>query len=111
MTSRDDTPEQPVTSVSASQEFLRAMAAVVNRFSRENASNTPDYILAEFMDATLAAFEKASRAREKWYGAELKIGGSTLTVLSETAQRDAVQQSYEYCPYCLRGPDGDQRKR
>lgn len=48
----------------------------INRNSAENGSNTPDFILAEFLTDCLAAFDKASRAREKWYGADLRIGGT-----------------------------------
>ena len=43
---------------------------VLNKHSRENFSNTPDFILAEFLIQSLSAFETASRAREKWYGYE-----------------------------------------
>jgi hypothetical protein len=47
------------------------LAQLLNRHSRENASNTPDFILAEFMLTCLAAFEHTSREREKWYGRSL----------------------------------------
>ncbi len=51
----------------------------INSVSRESASNTPDFILAEYMLACLEAFEKASNARESWYGKVLRIGaGSDL---------------------------------
>jgi len=50
------------------------IAAVLNRASRENESNTPDFILAEYMFSCLEAFEKASNRREKWYGKKLFIG-------------------------------------
>lgn len=58
-----------------SQDFLRDLGSAVNRASRENASNTPDFILADLMADCLAAFERASRARELWYGKGLRIGG------------------------------------
>jgi hypothetical protein len=54
------------------KEELRAL---LNRHSRENASNTPDFILAEFMLTCLAAFEHTSRERERWFGHALEIGG------------------------------------
>lgn len=60
------------------EEFLRDLASAVNRQSRENASNTPDFILAEFMSAALVAFENASRHREHWYGKGLRIGATPL---------------------------------
>lgn len=50
------------------------IADVINRHSRENASNTPDYILAEYLHACLMAFEGANQSREKWYGHKLEPG-------------------------------------
>ena len=50
--------------------------AAINRYSRENASNTPDFILAEYLMACLVAFESASMRREDWYGWHLSIGGN-----------------------------------
>lgn len=41
---------------------------ILNRASRENETNTPDFILAEYMMEALGAFERAVKAREKWYG-------------------------------------------
>lgn len=40
----------------------------LNRASRENESNTPDFILAEYLVACLEAFEKSTNDRRKWYG-------------------------------------------
>lgn len=44
----------------------------INRTSAENGSNTPDFILAEFLTDCLASYDKAVKAREKWYGREPK---------------------------------------
>ena len=52
----------------------------INRNSAENGSNTPDFILAEYLTDCLAAFDKASRAREKWFGKELSIGGEVTDI-------------------------------
>lgn len=41
---------------------------LLNRVSRENVSNTPDYILAEYLLTCLIAFEDAVNQREVWYG-------------------------------------------
>lgn len=54
----------------------KAIADACNRVCRENISNTPDFILAEYVLDSLASFEKASLAREKWYGKSLTIGGN-----------------------------------
>ena len=56
-------------------ELRNELSAVLNRFSMENGSNTPDFILADYLMACLAAFDATSRAREKWFGKELSIGG------------------------------------
>jgi len=52
----------------------QALKTLLNRYSVENGSNTPDFILAEYMLATLKAFEGASLSRERWYGQSLRIG-------------------------------------
>lgn len=44
------------------------LAAVLNRHSRENASDTPDYILSQFMLGCLAAFNTATQQRETCHG-------------------------------------------
>lgn len=51
-------------------EFQEALRATINRFSRENGSNTPDFILGAYLLQCLGAFEQASNARGKWYGPE-----------------------------------------
>ncbi len=54
-------------------DLRKEIETSINRASAENSSNTPDFILAEFLLDCLAAFDKASRAREKWYGKSLSI--------------------------------------
>ncbi len=44
------------------------IAAVLNKHSAENASNTPDFILAQYLWACLLAFDTAVQLRETWYG-------------------------------------------
>lgn len=39
----------------------------INRNSAENGSNTPDFILAEYLTDCLAAFDKAVLRRAEWY--------------------------------------------
>lgn len=48
--------------------LLEELRSVINRRSREAASNTPDFILAKFMEDCLRAFEEATNTREDWYG-------------------------------------------
>jgi len=48
--------------------LLADLARLLNRHSRENVSNTPDYILANALVDALKAIEGAVRARDDWYG-------------------------------------------
>lgn len=43
----------------------------INRASAENGSNTPDFILAEYLTDCLAAYERTLAAREKWHGRDV----------------------------------------
>lgn len=55
---------------------LRAdLAAVLNRHSRENGSNTPDFILAQYLSNCLDAYDVAIGQRAQWYGRVDSIGG------------------------------------
>jgi hypothetical protein len=44
--------------------FYDELKALLNKHSRENESNTPDYVLADFIVASLAAFDSAINTRE-----------------------------------------------
>ena len=46
---------------------------LINKYSLENKSNTPDFILADYLISCLKNFEKTSRRREKWYRKPLHI--------------------------------------
>ena len=48
------------------------ITCLINKCSREEDSNTPDFILAEYLMACLSAFEVASNRREVWYKVEHK---------------------------------------
>lgn len=48
--------------------FRVELEKLINRESRENGSNTPDFILAEYLAQCLVAFDHAVQARERHYG-------------------------------------------
>lgn len=54
-------------------EFKSELSELINRYSLENGSNTPDFILAEHVWDSIRAFNATSRAREHWFGKELKV--------------------------------------
>ena len=49
-------------------EFRGELERLINKCSKENGSDTPDFILALFLNNCLKAFDSAVRQREKWYG-------------------------------------------
>lgn len=53
------------------------IAVAINRVSAENGSNTPDFILADYLVKCLAAFDSAANARDAWYGVRLRIGSGS----------------------------------
>lgn len=50
--------------------FRCAIELAINTASMENGSDTPDFILAEYLTDCLAAFDKATVARRRWHSAE-----------------------------------------
>ena len=55
-------------------EFTKELKELLNRGCMENNSNTPDFILAEYMTVCLLAFDKATIDRDKWYAVKLYPG-------------------------------------
>ena len=48
--------------------FRNELEHLINQYSLENGSNTPDGILADYLVDCLQAFDRAVLSREKWYG-------------------------------------------
>jgi hypothetical protein len=56
-----------IPSSRAPTQFEREIAEVINRHSRENGSDTPDFILAAYLVNCLFAFDQAASWRAKWH--------------------------------------------
>jgi hypothetical protein len=54
--------------ISETSPLERELASVLNKYSAENESNTPDFILAEYLMACLNAFNTASNSRQAFHG-------------------------------------------
>lgn len=50
-----------------SRGFLRELEALINSHSIENESNTPDFILAQYIAGCLKAWNFATQARDAWF--------------------------------------------
>jgi hypothetical protein len=67
------------------QPKLRAeIERAINYASAENGSNTPDFILAQYLTDCLAAFDRAVQARAKWYGRMDQPGQAQVVAAPET---------------------------
>jgi len=54
--------------------LLIKLSNALNGECEENKSNTPDWIMAEFLEGCLDALHKAIKARDEWYGINPKPG-------------------------------------
>lgn len=54
--------------VNTMSDFKRKLRNLINCYNVENGSNTPDFILAEYLTNCLETFDKAVRKRDRWYG-------------------------------------------
>lgn len=50
--------------------FLNELQQLLNKYSKEQLSNTPDFILAEYLNGCLDAWNKALLQRSLWNSAE-----------------------------------------
>jgi hypothetical protein len=48
--------------------FREQLEDIINCNSMESGSDTPDFILADYLIGCLAAYDRALEARERWYG-------------------------------------------
>ena len=56
--------------------LLEDIRGALNHHSAENVSNTPDFILAQYIQGCLAAFDQAVQQRENWFGRDPRPSAS-----------------------------------
>lgn len=49
-------------------DLRKEIETAINKHSAENGSNTPDFVLAEYLIDCLSVFDKAVKAREIFHG-------------------------------------------
>lgn len=54
-------------------DFEKELENLINRYSKENDSNTPDFILARYLNKVLINFNAAVLDREQWYNREKHV--------------------------------------
>lgn len=67
--------------------FRNDLTSLINRYSIEGRSNTPDFILAGFLESCLAAWDATTIARDRLMGRQVGVG-ARLFELSHTRVED-----------------------
>lgn len=49
-------------------QFKCELAHLINKYNMENGSDTPDFILAEYLFGCIKGFSYITRCRDNWYG-------------------------------------------
>jgi hypothetical protein len=52
--------------------FEKELTSLINRHSKENESDTPDYILARYLIKCLDAFNTSVKKRDTWHSINIK---------------------------------------
>lgn len=69
------------------ENFENELRCLINKYSKEGESNTPDFILAQFMIRCLDAFNLTIRARATWYG-HIDAPGKGSVPYPEAAEKE-----------------------
>ena len=49
-------------------DFEKELEVLINKHSKENESDTPDFILAQYLKGCLANYAETIKSRDRWYG-------------------------------------------
>jgi hypothetical protein len=66
--------------------FEDELQTLLNKYSRENGSNTPDHVLVGYLKESLAAFDKAVGRRDYWWGFDTEKASKGSTEPTETVK-------------------------
>ena len=58
--------------------FIGELTALINQHSMENASNTPDWVLAQYLCGCLDTWNRSTQQRENWYGRDPRPAGEEV---------------------------------
>ncbi len=55
--------------------FQQALKNLLNTYSKENENNTPDYVLAEYLESCLDNYNATIKKRNEWFNSFNKNNG------------------------------------
>ncbi len=80
-------------------QFAKGLENLINRYSMENGSDTPDFILAGFLVNCLRQFNQAVTEREQWYGRKTTTPERQEMVECGGCERQ-IPRDANPCPEC-----------
>ena len=76
-------------------EFRKEIESAINRCCKENDSNTPDFILANYLCNCLDAFTLATKNRDKWYSVHLEPCNSHFIKDEDAPQNTLKKEGFD----------------
>lgn len=52
-------------------DFMKELSVLLNRYGKDSDTNTPDYILAEYLKSCIESFERAIDLRDAWHNKDV----------------------------------------
>jgi hypothetical protein len=73
------------------EEFKKELTNLINKYNIESGSNTPDFIICEYLINCLLTFNSIQKNREKWYGRELDVAQTNVPDIKPTPNPDTIR--------------------
>ena len=87
------------------ENFKKSLVKLLNKYSKENDSNTPDFILAEYLMLCLETYNKTLQVRESWYGRDIEEKRSEEKNLYKSCHEKLadtiIKNANDYIYHCL----------
>jgi hypothetical protein len=91
------------------RNFDDELVCLLNKYSKENGSNTPDFILADFIGRCLENWNLTTVTREEWYGRSFSSGSLRSKTKPTAEELDKILNSGDDRPIEIL-PDGSIRE-
>lgn len=72
--------------------FMDELEALINKYSMENESDTPDFILAQYIGRCLDNWNQTTHQRDKWWGFKTWSHNEEVESAEVLGQLDVVPQ-------------------
>lgn len=71
-------------------EFEQELTTLINRYSLENGSNTPDYILAAYLRRCMYNYNTTVNERDTWHGKHHAITKLTTELVTDQLKTEVT---------------------